>query len=133
MKYYGGYDSSMDADKQSNYHEWKKTSHIVTNVEINLETTGISIEDLNDLNECLIKKDIFFMSGKDGLVIVSPEHLTIKQDDAYVTYKTFKQLVSMVKLLLFGYNKIYTIEKVENMIARDKRIIKKLADKLETK
>jgi hypothetical protein len=116
MSYYGGYGESMDADKQSNYHEWKKTAHIITDVEIKIETTGISVEDLHYLNECLIKKDFFFMGGSDGILLVSPIHLTIKNKHEYFTYKTFKQLVNAVKLMLFNYNKIYTIDKVEEMI-----------------
>jgi len=116
MIYYDGYIDSMDADKQSNYHEWKKTYNVIMDIEIKVETTGISVSDLYDLNDCLERKDIFFMSGNEGVLIVSPLHLTIKDGDEYITYVTFKQLVNSIKLMLFNYNKIYTIEKVEAMI-----------------
>ncbi len=124
--YYGGYDDSMDADKQSNYKEWKKTAHIITDVEILVETIGISEEDLHDLNKCLIERDIFFMKGKDACLIVSPQQLTIKKGDEYFTYKTFKQLLNAVKLMLFNYNKIFTIERVEAMLLQDRNALTKL-------
>lgn len=101
------YDESQDAHAQSNYKEWKKSAHIITDVEINLASTGITHEDVVLMADCMEDNKLFCLTGRVGFVIIIPEHNSIKHQGTFVKYPTRKQLVSSIKLLLFNYNKVY--------------------------
>lgn len=101
------YDQSQDAHKQSNYDEWKKTAHIITDVEINLASTGIKMIDVMLMADCMVNDKPFTLYGETGFIVVIPEHNSIKQDVMLLKYPGRKQLVNAIKLLLFNFNKVF--------------------------
>lgn len=124
-----GYDNKNDAHKLSNYNEWKKTAHIITEVEIKFETTGMTNEDAIKMHNCLSENIPFGLHDENDFVIVFPKEITLKQGETFVTYKTTKQLINAIKLLLFSFNKVYVPQRLQNKKLLDAPVRKKVRKK----
>lgn len=101
------HDHNKDAHKLSNYKEWKETAHVVTDVKIDLASTGIRKKDLDLLVECVVNNVNFCLYGKTGFVIVLPEFMAVKLNGSLVRYEKPQQFSNALKLLLFNFNRVY--------------------------
>lgn len=97
-----------DAHVLSNYRDWRRTSRIVTNVEIRFETTGMSDEDAINMDRCLRLGVNFALVSKDlQFVCVIPNTNTLFQDGVTIHYDKPIQMINAIKLLLFTFNRLY--------------------------
>lgn len=108
-----------DAHVLSNYKDWKKTAYIVTNVNIKWETTGMSVEDIIDMDKCLFYKVPFALVSKENTFIcIVPDTLTISQGGLIMQYLEMTQLLNAIKLLIFNFNMLYIPSDEELNVAK---------------
>lgn len=95
-----------EAEAKADYLRWKANQH-VTNVEINVETTGISAEDIAKIDLCFQLSRSFALYSMDGYAIIEPLGLVIFHEGVVTEYVSLKQLQNALKLMLFTYNKVH--------------------------
>jgi hypothetical protein len=95
-----------EAEAKADYLRWK-ASQFIENVEIKLETTGTTPEDVEKIDLCFQLKRSFALYNMQGYVLIEPSRLVLIQDGVIMGYKTVKQLQNAIKLLLFSFNKVY--------------------------
>lgn len=88
------------------YQAERKAWH-VTDVEIILETTGITPEDVQKMPECFENNIDFALHNDKTFILVYPELNALTIGESHVILKDTKQLLNQIKLILFTHNKVF--------------------------